>query len=287
MLGFLNLHKPAGCSSRDVVNQVQALVRPEKTGHAGTLDPLATGVLVVAVGGATRFIEYVQQQPKTYVGEFLLGRQSDTEDTTGEVVELADAPHPARDQIESVLPRFIGEIEQMPPAYSALRIAGQRAYKRARRGEEVVLAPRMIVIHKLDLLDYEYPRFQLRIECGSGTYVRSLGRDIARAVKTQAVMSSLVRTAIGPFTIENAIAGDSLVRHSVAAQLLPIRHAVAHLPRIHISEQEATELRHGRPIVLRPDVVNETATLEASGELVATVVTRSGKLWPSCVVASY
>ena len=199
MFGFLNLNKPAGVTSRDVVNQVQRLVRPEKVGHAGTLDPLATGVLVVCVGRATRLTEYVQRMPKHYSATFLFGRQSDTEDIDGQVIELADPPQPKRDQIEATLPKFLGEIQQVPPAYSALKVEGRRAYDLARRGEDVQLAARPVVIYELRIVAYEYPELRLDIVCGSGTYVRSLGRNIARTVGTQAVMSALVRTAIGNF----------------------------------------------------------------------------------------
>src|SRR3954462_2976034 len=127
MIGLLNLNKPPGCTSRDVVNRVQKLVRPEKVGHAGTLDPLATGVLVVAIGGATRLVEYIQQQPKRYLATFLLGRESDTEDVEGKVVELGQPPIPPPHEIATALPRFTGEIDQVPPAFSALKVAGQRA----------------------------------------------------------------------------------------------------------------------------------------------------------------
>src|SRR5262245_35406014 len=199
MFGLLNIDKPAGLTSRDVVSRVQRLVRPQKVGHAGTLDPLATGVLVVAVGPATRLVEYVQRMPKTYQGTFLLGRTSDTEDVEGEVVELDSPPVPTRAEIDAALPRFIGTIEQRPPAYSALKVAGRRAHKLARRGEAVELAPRPVEIHAIELLRYEYPEMELRIDCGSGTYVRSLGRDVAEAVDTGAVMAALRRLAIGPF----------------------------------------------------------------------------------------
>src|SRR3954463_11650952 len=134
MFGFLNIDKPAGMTSRDVVNQVQRALRPLKVGHAGTLDPLATGVLVIAVGQATRLVQYVQRLPKTYRGTFLLGRRSDTEDVDGQVVELIDAPTPSLPALESAAQQFIGTIQQRPPAYSALKIAGQRAYELARRG---------------------------------------------------------------------------------------------------------------------------------------------------------
>lgn len=284
MFGLLNLNKPPGCTSRDVVNRVQKLVRPEKVGHAGTLDPLATGVLVVAVGGATRLVEFVQQQPKKYLATFLLGRHSDTEDVEGRVVELSDPPQPSREQIEAALPRLTGEIEQVPPAFSALKVAGQRAYALARRGEEVQLAARRVTIFGLRVVDYAYPVLRLDIECSSGTYVRSLGRDLARALGTEAVMSALVRTAIGPFVLADAISPEGLTSESIAKQLHPAGAAVRHLPRIELDHGEVTELLHGRPIRRSgPAAAAETAAFDRSDDLVAILALRDGKLWPTRV----
>src|SRR5205823_5221065 len=148
--------------------RVQRLVRPHKVGHAGTLDPLATGVLIVAIGPATRLVEYIQRMPKTYQGTFLLGRTSNTEDVEGAVVELPNAAVPMREEILAAIPRFLGTIEQRPPAFSALKIAGRSAYKLARRGEAIELAPRPVEIHAIDLLGYQYPELELRVRCGSG-----------------------------------------------------------------------------------------------------------------------
>ena len=204
-LGFFNVNKPTGQTSRWVVDQIQRIVRPAKVGHAGTLDPLATGVLVVAVGSATRLIDYVQQMPKRYRANFLLGCTSPTEDVDGEVVPLENPMVPTRVEIEAAIPAFLGEILQSPPAFSALKVGGRRAYSLARAGQAVELKPRSVSIHRLNVLGYEYPRLQLEIECSSGTYVRSLGRDLAEQLGTGAVMSALVRTAIGSFRVEDSI----------------------------------------------------------------------------------
>src|SRR5262245_7182097 len=171
MFGLLNIDKPAGVTSRDVVNRVQRLVRPLKVGHAGTLDPLATGVLVVAIGQATRLVEYLQRLPKTYQGTFLLGRTSDTEDIEGTVIELTDTSIPTEQQIQGALPQFLGTIDQTPPAYSALKVSGQRSYDLARRGQAVDLAARPVEIHDLQLVRFAYPELELLIRCGSGTYI--------------------------------------------------------------------------------------------------------------------
>ena len=154
MFGLLNLSKPAGVTSRDLVNRVQRLVKPHKVGHAGTLDPLASGVLVVCLGSATRLIEYVQRMPKRYLATFLLGRQSETEDIEGTVTELVDPPVPTEAQLLAALPNFIGVIQQLPPAFSALKVEGKRAYEMARQGEIPDLKPRPIEVHSIDLIEY-------------------------------------------------------------------------------------------------------------------------------------
>src|SRR5262245_44228837 len=170
--GLLNLNKPAGWTSRRVVDCIQKLVRPAKAGHAGTLDPLATGVLIVCVGQATRLIDYVHRMRKRYTGTFLLGRESQTEDVEGDVVELVNPPVPTRPEIERAAREFLGTIQQRPPAYSALKVAGQRAYDLARAGKEVQLDARPVEIFRIEVQRYDYPALVLEIECGSGTYVR-------------------------------------------------------------------------------------------------------------------
>jgi tRNA pseudouridine55 synthase len=287
LFGLLNLHKPSGCTSRDVVNRVQKLVRPQKVGHAGTLDPLASGVLIVAIGGATRLIEYVQQQPKSYRATFLLGRHSDTEDVEGNVVELDGSPTPSQSEVDEVLPGFLGDIQQMPPAYSALKVGGQRAYALARCGQEVKLEARPVTIHALRLVAYDYPSLQLEIACSSGTYVRSLGRDLARALGTEAVMSALVRTAIGPFQLADAVAADDLTVESLAKRLLPASAAVQQLPRLELTHGEVTELLFGRPL-RRAGVpsASEFAAFDQAGELVAILQSQGDKLAPSRVFVS-
>ncbi|PQO25038.1 tRNA pseudouridine(55) synthase TruB [Blastopirellula marina] len=274
MHGILNINKPAGKTSRDVVNIIQRLVRPAKTGHAGTLDPLATGVLVCPVGHGTKLIEYVQRMPKTYEACFLLGRHSDTEDIEGEVQLLADPPQPTLDEIEAVLPSYLGAIQQVPPAYSALKVAGQRAYDLARQGKEVELASRLIEVYSIEILAYDYPELRMRIECGSGTYIRSLGRDIARDLGTEAVMSELVRTAIGCFRIEDAIhPDDQLSRGTIVAALQPTSLAATQLPQVTVDHEEIVRLAQGKVIEPAvPDSAEEVAAMTTAGELVAVLV---------------
>jgi len=248
---LLNVNKPSGITSRDAVNRVQRLVRPAKVGHAGTLDPLAAGVLVIAIGSATRLIEFVQQLPKRYRATFLLGRSSTTEDIEGEVTELIEPPVPTRDDIETAAERLTGAILQRPPAFSALKVAGRRAYQLARRGETPELAPRPVTIYQLSVVSYEYPVMELDIRCSSGTYVRSLGRDLAESLGTAAVMSALCRTAIGGFRVEEACELNKLDAESLAGHMLPPAKAVEHLRRHELNAEEVRSLRQGRPIVSR------------------------------------
>jgi tRNA pseudouridine55 synthase len=268
--GLINLYKPAGMTSRQAVDRVERLVRPARAGHAGTLDPLATGVLIVCVGSATRLIEYVQQMPKTYRGMFLLGRSSLTEDVEGEVTELSDPPVPSREQIAAACRAFCGEIAQRPPAFSALKVAGRRAYELARKGKPVELAPRTVSVYGIEVVAYEYPRLTLEVQCGAGTYIRSLGRDLAESLGTAAVMAALERTAIGIFPIAEAVAPEQLTCDKWTQHLLPTLRAVEQLPRIDLSAAEVARIRNGLRIA-RPDVSaehTELAACDPAGELV-------------------
>jgi tRNA pseudouridine55 synthase len=293
--GILTVNKPAGCTSRDAVNRIDRLTWPVKCGHAGTLDPLATGLLVVCVGQATRLIQYVQQLPKRYKGTFLLGRRSPTDDLEGEIEVLAGAVEPSREAVEAALPEFLGGIQQRPPAHSAIKVDGQRAYERARRGDVFELAARTVTIHCLAIRRYEYPELELDIECGSGTYVRSLGRDLAAALWTAGVMSALVRTAIGDFRVEDAVPLDLLTAEKLKKHLQPALSAVANLQRIELNEGQLVEIRHGRPIrkprplgagpgkILSAETGSpaEWAAIDAAGQLVALLTEKNGgELWP-------
>src|SRR4051794_215843 len=239
--GVLNVNKPKGVTSRDAVDRVERLVRPAKAGHAGTLDPLATGVLVICVGQATRLIRFVQRMPKRYLTTFLLGHTSETDDIERNVVAIPNANVPTREAIDSLLPQFVGDIQQRPPAHSAIKIAGRRAYKLARKGAAFELAARTVTIHRIDVLRYEYPELELDIECGSGTYIRALARDLGAALGTAAVMSALERTAIGPFQIKQSIVLDRLTPETLMQNLQPAIAAVCDLPQLTLSDVEVVE----------------------------------------------
>lgn len=260
--GFLNIDKPAGWTSRDVVNVIVKLCpKGTKVGHAGTLDPLATGVLVVAVGRTTRLIEYAQDGTKSYRGEFLLGRVSDTEDVEGKVTELEDAPQISQTAMEAVLPSFSGVLMQRPPAYSAIQVDGQRSYDRARRGEVVDLPSRPVRIDSVELLSFEYPRFELQVVCGKGTYIRSLGRDIAEKLGSGAVMSQLRRLRVGAFAIEDAVDLETLRTEGVAGFLRPAMDAIpAEMPRVALERELLWRLLNGQVMPL-PFETDEVAII--------------------------
>ena len=297
--GLLNLNKPVGMTSRQAVDIVHRLSRPAKAGHAGTLDPLAQGVLVVCAGSATRLIGYVQRMRKQYLGTFLLGRTSVTEDIEGQVTELPDAPVPTHAQIEAAARRFLGRIEQRPPAFSALKIQGRPAYKLARQGKPVELAPRPVEIFRIEIKRYEYPELVLEIDCGGGTYIRSLGRDLAQALGTGAVMSALVRTSIGGFHVAEAIDPSRLTRDNWHAFLQPPLRAVEYLPRVPLSAEEAVRLRNGQTIAakaegggrkaeegvrgteygVRSAAAEEFAAVDPAGQLVGVVAMDAAGRW--------
>ena len=283
--GLLNIFKPAGWTSRDVVNRVERLVKPAKAGHAGTLDPLAEGVLIVAVGAATRLNGGVQERDKQYRAAFQLGCRSDTDDNTGQVTSVEMSVRPASADIAVVLPRFMGEISQVPPQFSAVHVGGRRAYALARQGETVDIAARLVRVSRLEILDFTWPRLELLIECGSGTYVRSIGRDLGELLGCGAVMTSLLRTRIGPFLASEAVAIDDLKTETIVAHLQPPVRAVEHWPRHVCSDAELWEIAHGRMIVaIELPASGRVALLTPSGDLAALGETRTlGRVAPTQV----
>lgn len=274
--GLLSINKPQGITSRQVVNQFQKLVRPAKIGHAGTLDPLATGVLVLCLGSATRLIRFVQEQPKEYIGEFVLGKRSDTDDITGQVIDTPDCPVIEQEQLERCLPAYLGNIKQTPPRFSAVHINGKRAYDLARKGDSFEINPRTVEIYELELQSFDFPRFQLRILCGSGTYIRSLGRDLGEDLGVGATMTSLVRTRIGEFDLGNSLSlEEPPTLESITSHLKPPVTAVPQLPCYHCDERELVSLSQGQKLTGDPerlpdtDEITEIAVITPGGSLAA------------------
>jgi len=249
MFGVLNLNKPAGVTSRDVVNVVQRLVKPAKVGHAGTLDPMATGVLLVCVGAATRLISLLQRSSKTYVAGFRLGQRSDTDDCSGIVTDVPiDGDVPSEQRVRDLLKTFVGTIEQVPPAFSAVKVNGQRAYAKARRGESVELKSKSVQVFAIDVFEYSWPNLTLQMECGSGTYIRSIARDLGEILGGGGLMTSLERTAIGAFPVAAAIDPESLSAESVVATMTDPIRVVAGMPQYQCRSDDEELVRIGRQL---------------------------------------
>jgi tRNA pseudouridine55 synthase len=226
MLGVLNIDKPAGMSSAYAVGWVKRLLpRRTKIGHAGTLDPFATGVLLLLVGRATRLCESLMNQPKQYEATVQFGSTTATDDPESPEVpwEMAGATpragFPSIDEIGQLLPQYVGEISQQPPVFSALKIGGRRAYDMARRGQEVILAPRKVHIYAIELLGYDWPLLRLRIDCGRGTYIRSIARDLGAALDVGGHLTQLRRTRVGEYSVDTALKLDGLTAETVVAHL--------------------------------------------------------------------
>jgi tRNA pseudouridine55 synthase len=220
MNGILNLNKPAGISSAAAVGKVKRLLpRGTKIGHAGTLDPFATGVLLLLIGKATKLCEKLMNEPKQYEATVKLGASSETLDPSSQEIVDAGAKPAGREEVETALKKFIGDIQQRPPVYSALKVAGRAAYARARDGETVELEPRSVRVYEIDLLRYEWPSLEIRVDCGRGTYIRSLARDIGEALGTSGYLTALKRTAVGEFRLEQTVTIEKLQSQDVVAFL--------------------------------------------------------------------
>jgi tRNA pseudouridine55 synthase len=270
--GILLIDKPAGPSSRAVLDQVAHLFRPErpKLGHAGTLDPLASGLLVVAVGQGTRLVEVVQAMTKTYHATVRLGAWSETDDAEGPIhqVEALEADLGA---LELALGQQIGHIRQIPPRFSAVHVGGRRAYALARAGHEQPLESRLVRVDRIDVQWFEWPRLALEIQCGSGTYVRSIARDLGTALGCGGHIESLRRTKTGPYNVDDAIAPPFPSRDYVAMTLRSLGEVVADWPRLVLSGDELLAICQGQAIGSDPSQVSlgQIALFAADGELAA------------------
>ncbi|MBT5016463.1 tRNA pseudouridine(55) synthase TruB [Candidatus Peregrinibacteria bacterium] len=239
MKGFLIVDKPQGITSFDVVAQARRALNVRKIGHLGTLDPLATGVLVLAIGEGTKLIEYLMGADKEYEATLEFGKISDTYDSEGKITKT-DAPVPTSDEIEAALPQFRGEIQQIPPAFSALKINGQRAYDLARRGEKVELKPRTVYIHDLTLVAPD----QLHIHCSSGTYIRSIIHDLGQTLGCGAIMTALRRTHVGQFMLNKAID----ITKTSPENLISLEEIVSSWPPVKVNKDEMIALQQGQKV---------------------------------------
>lgn len=283
MNGFLPIDKPSGVTSRAVVNRVESWFPGVKIGHTGTLDPRATGVLVLAMGSGTRLVEQVQQMGKTYRSRFYLGAVSTTDDADGQIEPVPGTVAPTELQIRQFLAGMTGEITQVPPDHSAVWVEGHRAYALARKGNAVDLTPRMVRIDYIRMVKYDFPHLDLEIDCGKGTYIRSIARDLGQQLGCGAYVDELCRTRIGPFTLKQCVSSESTPADA-RLHLQPLARAVTELTQISLPEEELLRLLYGQKLLV-PRIATlpegpEIAVLNQAGDLHSLCVIRGGRLKP-------
>ncbi len=266
--GLVVVDKPVGATSRRVVDAVARAFGMKAVGHAGTLDPLASGVVVVCVGHATKLVDYVHELPKHYTAGFLLGRSSPSDDLETPLDVELDPPRPSVAAIEAAATTFRGDILQRPCDYSAVHVDGKRAYRLARKGRPLQLPPKPVRIERLEITGYDWPRLGLDVVCSSGTFIRAIGRDLAAALGTKAVMESLVRTAVGPLTRDHAIPLASIGPETAAAALLPAVAAVPHLPRHVLADDRLAIAVRGGLVAVPDAAVDALAAVDDQAALV-------------------
>ncbi|HEU0013410.1 MAG TPA: tRNA pseudouridine(55) synthase TruB [Longimicrobium sp.] len=273
MTGVLPVDKPEGPTSHDAVAAVRRALRTREVGHTGTLDPFASGLLLVCVGKATRLAEFITPLPKTYRATMRLGQATDTDDLTGTVVSESDAWRGlSREAIEGALASQVGTIEQVPPAYSAKKVEGERMYAVARRGGEVERKPATVTIHAIRVVSVDLPDVVFDVECGSGTYIRAIARDVGDALGVGGHLRTLRRTRIGAHDAERAVPMDALGDEDrVRAAMIGPADAVSHLPRLVVDDAGIADLRHGRGVPAAGDTPEAAplAMVSAAGELLA------------------
>ncbi len=289
MRGFLAIDKPPGRSSHDMVAVVRRAAGIKKVGHAGTLDPMATGLLVVAIGPATRLISWIQDAEKEYVATARFGVATDSLDADGKI--LSEEPLPVtRTAVEEVLPRFRGRIEQVPPMVSALKKDGKRLYELAREGTVIEREPRPVTIHELEVIDFAdgpFPEMTFRVVCSKGTYVRSLGDDIAVALGGRAHLTALRRTRIGATSVTDAVDPATLTLDGVLENLIEPAAALPMLPRLVVDDDTAQKVSTGRPIPpsgIEVAVDTEVAVVDSRGRLLAVYRSAGTQLLPRIVL---
>lgn len=254
--GILLIDKPQGWTSHDVVAKARGICRQRRIGHTGTLDPMATGLLVLCLGRATRLVEYMTAHDKEYVGEMLLGAETDTDDADGTVTARFEVPPLTGDGLDAIAAQFTGVLQQVPPAYSAVKVDGQRAYAVARKGGEPELKPRPVRIDELELRHLGGGRLAFRVACGAGTYVRSLARDIGRHLGCGAHLTALRRTRAGAFDVAEAVTLEALQGAADAGKLEELLRApdegVGGLPAAILGQERAASWLHGTPVRVEP-----------------------------------
>ena len=279
--GLLLVDKPAGCTSHDVVAIARRALGVRRVGHGGTLDPFATGLLVLLVGRATRLLPYLEGEPKVYAATIRLGDETDTDDGTGRVVRAA--PVPNRAAVEQAMRGLTGTIQQRPPAYSAKQVAGQRAHAAARRGAPIDLAPAAVTVHEWIVHEWRRDEVDVTVTCSAGTYVRALARDVGRAAGSAAHLGALRRLRSGPFDVRDAATLDTV--RSGGASILPPVAAVPSMPVLALDADSVRQVRMGRDVAVAGAGAERAALVDHAGTLVA-IAHRQGDWWhPRMVLA--
>jgi len=276
--GLLLIDKPEGPSSFDVVLRVRRAVKVRKAGHAGTLDPFATGLLLLCLGEATKLVPFLMPEPKTYRAQVKLGEETDTQDPTGQVIATSQEL-PTPEQVLEAAARFVGKIEQIPPMYSALHHRGERLYRLARRGETVEVKPRQVTIYELQVEEVALPLVTMTVTCSQGTYIRTLAADLGRALGCGGHLAALRRLAVGPFRVEQALtleAIEEMASEELASRIIPLRDCLPELKALQVGPEEAERLRHGQTLPWPGNhvVQGERVRVLAAGDLLAVAEVR-------------
>jgi tRNA pseudouridine55 synthase len=299
--GVVNVNKPVGPTSFDIVRLVRRGTGVKKAGHAGTLDPMASGVLLLLLGQAVRISEYLMELPKTYHAIVRLGIATDTYDAEGTPAGEMKPVEVTREQAESALEAFVGEIEQTPPAFSAVKVGGQPAYRLARKGTAVALRPRLAAIYAIRLLKFEPPDVEIEVECGKGTYIRSLAHDLGQALGCGGHLAALERTRVGPFSVDSAVSPPELERWFATGDwremVLPLDCGLTELPAITLHIEDEKDIRHGQAVRIDEERLTGAAVEDGrlhrayaeDGGLVAVVAYEgaTGLWWPRKVFDSH
>jgi tRNA pseudouridine55 synthase len=273
--GILVVDKPSGMTSRAVVDLIARGLPGNKVGHSGTLDPLASGVLVICAGAATRLVEAIQGMHKSYKTVIRLGARSDTLDADGCIQDVENPPIPSTSQVECALESMSGSVLQKPPEFSALKVKGKRAYDLARAGHRVELAPRLVRIDLIAVLSYAWPFLALRVDCAGGTYIRSIARDVGEVLGCGGYLKTLVRTRVGPFTLEGAVTVEALSAvGAIFRHLRPAIEAVPDFPRVILNQSQVDAISCGRrlkssDLASSVDLTGDVALVSEDGRLVA------------------
>ena len=284
--GILPVDKPLGWTSHDVVARIRRVIGQRQVGHAGTLDPLATGLLLVVLGKATRFSSYLMASPKIYVAEMVLGATTTTDDAEGCMQNRADVSHLSRSDVALRVSHFVGEIDQVPPLYAAVKRGGEKLYVLARKGETVRPEARRVTVYSIDMQDWQPPRLRIRVQCGQGTYIRSLARDIGAALGVGGYLHALRRTVSGTFTVAGSCPLDTLRSiDDVREQLRLPERAVLDWPAVVLNEIEVRSACSGRRIQTHANIAGQVRLYDSRGGLLGLGEAAHGTIRPFHILA--